>query len=405
MGKGDQAAALAGVRRAHAAWPGQWFYAYALASLAAESGETATVESALTDLAALGAGPDLAQDTTLVSLAAHDPAVGAALARVAQNRVPLAGGKTAFEFAARDSDFYPEGIAYDAKSGRLFVASVRHRKVAVIDRARAKGERDFVAEPKSGDVDGLFAARAGAAARPRGRLWVTSAALPRMAGYADADSGRGVIHAFDLATGKRIARHELPQNPAGHVPGDVLVAADGAVYVTDSAYPAIFRVAPDAKNDAPAEEWLADTAFRSLQGQALSADGKTLYVADYSHGIAAIDIANRSVRWLAPPAGMGVLGIDGLARHGSDLIGVQNGMPPARIVRLGLSGRGEEERIASVTLLDRHLPVADEPTMGALVGDDFVYVANSLWEKYDDAGVRVRGKALAAPVLLQVSVK
>jgi len=172
MGKGDQAAALAGVRRAHAAWPGQWFYAYALASLAAESGETATVESALTDLAALGAGPDLAQDTTLVSLAAHDPAVGAALARVAQNRVPLAGGKTAFEFAARDSDFYPEGIAYDAKSGRLFVASVRHRKVAVIDRARAKGERDFVAEPKSGDVDGLFAALAVAVDRPRGRLWV-----------------------------------------------------------------------------------------------------------------------------------------------------------------------------------------------------------------------------------------
>ena len=40
--------------------------------------------------------------------------------------------------------------------------------------------------------------------------------------------------------------------------------------------------------------------------------------------------------------------------------------------------------------------------MGVLEKDAFVYLANSQWEKYDDAGARKPGIALTAPRLLTV---
>jgi hypothetical protein len=77
---------------------------------------------------------------------------------------------------------------------------------------------------------------------------------------------------------------------------------------------------------------------------------------------------------------------------------VQNGVVPARIMRFVLDPAGR--RIVRAELLDRNSAVADEPTIGAVVGRRFVYVANSQWEKYDDNGVRKPGIALTAPVLL-----
>jgi hypothetical protein len=63
------------------------------------------------------------------------------------------------------------------------------------------------------------------------------------------------------------------------------------------------------------------------------------------------------------------------------------------------------ERVVGAEILDRNWRLADEPTIGTLVGDDFVYVANSQWEKYTDDGRRKPGVPLTAPVLLAVKAK
>ena len=391
--KGDHVGAMRKADRAHAAWPTQWYYAYGLARLAAEAGEPGTTARALDDVAAIGAAPSLSTDSTLMAMGRENPLVGASIQRVAANYVPLARSRPLLTFAAADSEFYPEGLALDAKSGRWFVASVHERRIAVA--TPGKPARDFV----PAGAGGLRAVLALAVDERRGRLWATSAGLPQMAGYAPGDSGEASIHAFDLASGKALARHDLPRRPEGHVPGDACVAPNGDLYVTDSSHPAIWRVRADAKDGTAPEEWLSDPTFRSLQGQAFSADGKTLFLADYSHGLAAIDVATKAVRWLEPPPGVCVLGIDGMGRDGDDLVCVQNGITPPRIVRVKLAAG---PRIAGLEVLDRNTEVADEPTMGVVAGDAFVYVANSLWEKYDEGGVRRYEVPLTAPTLLSV---
>jgi len=397
---GDPAKARACVRRAHAAWPNQWVYAYGLASMAALAGDSTETARALDDLARIGAGPDLARDSGLVALAARSARVSAALSHVADNRKPVGRSELALTFAPTDTLFYPEGLALDPRDGAWFLTSVRQRKVAIVEPHQPP--RDF--------ATGLDAALAVAVDPVRNRVWVTSAALPQMEGYVSADSGRAAVDCFDRRTGRRLKHHPFPPAPEGHVPGDVVVTTEGDVYVSDSAHPAIYHVTEEMPDGTPAKEWMTDPGFRSLQGQALSSNGSVLFVADYSHGIAAIRRATREVTWLKPPAGQCTLGIDGLARHGRDLVGVQNGIDPPRVVRLRIDESGRDAlgvsifHLLTVDTLDRRIPLADEPTSLVVDGDAVVYVADSQWEKYDDAGHRKPGTRLAQPILLKVTL-
>jgi hypothetical protein len=56
-------------------------------------------------------------------------------------------------------------------------------------------------------------------------------------------------------------------------------------------------------------------------------------------------------------------------------------------------------------VLDRNPAAADEPTLGAIVGDSLVYVATSAWEKYDDTGKRIAGTELRAAIALSVPLE
>jgi hypothetical protein len=55
-----------------------------------------------------------------------------------------------------------------------------------------------------------------------------------------------------------------------------------------------------------------------------------------------------------------------------------------------------------VDVLDRNWKIADEPTIGTMVGNEFVYVANSQWDKYSDDGTRKPSIPLSRPVLLAI---
>jgi len=71
-------------------------------------------------------------------------------------------------------------------------------------------------------------------------------------------------------------------------------------------------------------------------------------------------------------------------------------------VRFALTDDGA--RITGVKVIDRQPALADEPTSGRVVGDEFVYVANSQWEKYEENGTLRPGVILDRPRLLAVPI-
>src|SRR5262249_42855221 len=162
--------------------------------------------------------------------------------------------------------------------------------------------------------------------------------------------------------------------------GDLALGPDGDVFLTDSNQPVLYRLRPGADS----LEKLSHPLFHSLQGLAPTPDGRTLYLADYSHGLLRLDLATGAVRRVADAPHSTSLGCDGIAWHQGSIIAVQNGVSPPRVVRLQLDRNGFG--IIRVTILERNLPIADEPTIGTVVGNRFVFVANSQWDKHDDNG-------------------
>jgi hypothetical protein len=388
---GDTAAAVASLGRASLAWPAQGFYQAAYARLAAASGQTDSALAALKRLITLGYGWDTS-DPIAASLAMVPAYIGVeALMRAATS--PLR--RSAVLHQLPDTLLHPEGIAWDGAGNRWLVSSVRQRKVVAVDARGAV--QDLI---RSGQ-DGLDAALAIGVDSVRGLLWVASAALPQMQGWRAADTGRSNLFAFDLATGELRRKIRLPGVEGGHSVGDLTVTDDGTVFASDTRAPAIYQVSPD-EGDSAITVAANTPMVRSPQGLVL--DGSRLLVADYSLGIESVDLATGAVRTLPAPAGSTALGIDGLVRLDQNtLLGVQNGVSPARIVKLTLAPDGLS--ITRITPVDRHLPEASEPTQGVIVGRAYVYVANSPWSNYDDSGSTSAGANWPAPLLLRLPLK
>ena len=89
--------------------------------------------------------------------------------------------------------------------------------------------------------------------------------------------------------------------------------------------------------------------------------------------------------------------------HGGAIIAVQNGVSPARVMRFTLNAAADS--IVEATVIDRNSVLADEPTLGVVVGDDFYYIANSHWEKYTETGELRPGVTLRPPMILRLRLK
>lgn len=380
----DWTAYLAHATRAQALRPAHGGVTYALASARALTGDTAGALEALRRFATMGYSADLAADSDFVSLR-EQPGYAEVMRRLARNAEPLIRSRPAFTLP--EADLLAEGIAHDPVDGSFYVAAVHQRKVLRVARG---GAVSVFADAG----DGLWAPM-GMGVDPRRRLlWVASSAVPQMREYAVGDSGRAAVLAFDLPSGRPAGRYEVKPDGAPHVVGDLTVAGDGQVYATDSRAPVIYRVPSDGDT---LERFAESDLLLSAQGLALAPDERTLYVADYARGILRVDLRSRAVSLLDAADTALVLGIDGLSRHGAELIGIQNGVTPHRLVRLTLDPSAH--RVTRTTVLERAHPAHQEPTLGVVVGDVLYYIANSQWERYGEDG-QVRDPAALEPTVV-----
>jgi hypothetical protein len=332
--------------------------------------DATAVRTGLQRLAAMGYSPS--QDT-LNTLAPYlaEPEMIALRQRFAANAARVQASRLFTSLPS--SHRLVEGIAWDARTGRLFAATVVSRTLLVRD---ARGWRA---------IDGLDAGSLfGLAIDNRRRLlWAASGVVEQTPNPEGAF--RGLI-ALDLATLHPVRRLAAPGEG---FPADIAVAADGTIYGSDPNTGAIYRAGPA---DTALSVFVQPGLLRSPQGLVPSADGRRLYVSDYGYGIAEVHMATGAVVRLESDAGTMLDGIDGLYPWRGGLIAIQNGTNPRRILWLTLSPDGE--RIAGVRVLESNHPDWLEPTLGVPRQRDFLYVADAQWERYGEGGA-VKG---AAPV-------
>jgi hypothetical protein len=304
--------------------------------------------------------------------------------------MPLVRSRVAFTLP--DSTFFAEGIDVDTLRREWFVGSVRHGRILRVD---ASGRaRPF---SKGTVLDAVYAVRVDPTRR---RLWVTTRATPLQAGYQAGAPLRSSILVFSLDDESLLAGFLLPDDGGPRTLGDLALAPDGSAYISDSERPVLFRARYEPSHGLTVEPWLEHRLFRSLQGVAFADDGRTVFLADYSHGILSLDLATGTVREVPAPAGVSTLGVDGLVFWRGALIGIQNGASPPRVVRLQLSPGSE--RVERLEILDRHLPLADEPTTATRLGDRLYYIGNSQWPQYEDDGRLKPGARLSPTAILEL---
>ncbi len=169
------------------------------------------------------------------------------------------------------------------------------------------------------------------------------------------------------------------------------------MYATDSISPVIYKI--DAKGD-EIEEFVRSDNFASLQGLTFASGGKELYVADYSKGIFRVNTENKLIVQLKPADNITLLGIDGLYFYHGRLIAIQNGVTPNRVISLTVNG----DRVDSFKVLEANHPDFMEPTLGALIGDEFYYIANSQWPLVNEKA-ELNTERLRSPVVLKLDAR
>lgn len=365
--------------------PGSPTIAYDLAATAARLGHVDEALAQLKRLADAGLTYDLAKDDDFASLA--DRGAFRALRDALASNGSQAVGSSTRVLALSMADALPESLAWDAPSKRLFVSSVRHCEIRVIDdplgsHDGASAGRRFALLPASVFALGIDA--------PRHRLWATIASVAQAdrCGEAPPATERTALLALDLTTGHVVQR--IDARVPG-VLGDMLVADDGTVIVTESTHGAVLRLRPGAtafeRIDAPGD-------FVSPQTPVLAPDGRVLLVPDFARGIAAIELGQCpcAPHWLSSAPGVFTAGIDGLVRDGATFVAVQNGSRPARVIRL--SADLERQQV-----LESGTPGFGEPTHGIVVGRSLWFISDVGWDRFDDNGKRKVGAPPSHPEL------
>jgi sugar lactone lactonase YvrE len=357
----------------------------ALATLAAREGRRDESLRWLRALAETGITRSIGNDSTFARWR-EDPDFRAVAAKLDSNAKPITNAARTHSLG--DASLLAEDIVWDAQGGRFLVSSIHRRKIIAIDGSGR------VTDFTTAGADGAWGVYGLALDARRGRLWATTVAGAESDSFAPADSGRTSLLAYDVRSARLQQRIELPRTSERQVLGDLTLASDGMVYVSESLGGALYRLPPGAT---ALEQLVPPGTFRSPQGMALAADGKRLYVADYSRGIGVVELARRSTTWLAKPYSLSPAGCDGLYRDGDRLIVVQNGTTPRRVLELRLDEAGTA--ITRWRVLEQASADLGEPNHGVVVGRDFHFIGNSGWERVGEAG-RLETRAESSPAVL-----
>jgi hypothetical protein len=146
---------------------------------------------------------------------------------------------------------------------------------------------------------------------------------------------------------------------------DVAVAPNGDLYLSGSR---LSVVSPESGEIRPLP---TSPALVGTNGIVVSADGDRLFTAVYPVGIATVDISTGRAHFLDLPENTTLYGIDGLYTHESDLVAIQNGTEPWRLLRIELDDR--QRTVTAIRVLERGNPELT-PTTGAIAGHEIIFV-------------------------------
>jgi sugar lactone lactonase YvrE len=172
----------------------------------------------------------------------------------------------------------------------------------------------------------------------------------------------------------------VPQKTENHLFNDVTVLANGSVYITGFQGGTIYHI--DAKNG-EMSVFLELGKDSWTNGIDITPGEKYLLIAS-NDNILRVDLRNKEVKVIQPPQGETLGYADGLYYYKDGILAVQgqrvNGKRTTRIARTYLDK--EYLQGTKILVLEADHPAFRLPTTGAIVNDEFYFIATSYLDKW-----------------------
>jgi hypothetical protein len=280
-------------------------------------------------------------------------------------------------FTVREKDLFPEGLGVDAASGLFYMGSMHRQKIV---KFTLKGSvSDFVGQ-------GVYDLS------PVGGVHVDPADHSVWASTDAGEKQRPELLHFD-AKGKLLERYASP-GKMPHDLNDLVLRGTQEVFTTDTEGHHVYHF--DRTLHAFTNVILWRPVFYP-NGITLSGDGNLLFVADML-GVIRVDLRTNESADVDPGAHNTLAGIDGLYWNRGELIGVQYGTGEYRVMRWKLSA--DARKATTAETLEYGTRLVNDPTTGAILGDNFYFMANT--GIYNLENDRVIDPAKMEPVYIAV---
>ncbi|MEZ5895839.1 MAG: hypothetical protein R3C40_01045 [Parvularculaceae bacterium] len=335
---------------------------------------------------AIAIAAQIAERGLVLNLPAHeafdamkaDPAYAPVAEKMAENAAPVGAPEIVLEHDR--ADLLPEALAMN--DGAFYVGSVRSGEILEFSDGAVRTLGVLEGGVFDIEIDGDV---------------LVGVSNNQLAYERTGERAPGAnLFRIDRSTGATLSQTAIGENTV--LIGDLEIGADGRVFVSNSLTPHIYSL----DKDGALHTLGVDPRFVNLQGIALDRKKQRLFVADYLAGLFIIDLKTGDVAAIDNPSDAHLGGIDGLYLYKGDLIGIQNGATPQRIVKIDLSRKGKTAK--SVRVLQRALPEWTEPTHGVVAGDEFFYIATSNWPAYDVDGAPVTDAEMAPLRIMRVKL-
>ncbi len=344
-----------------------------LALVYAKTGDKSHAYDTLMRMQVQGFGYDIGKDPRFV------PVQGTKVwdylvANLQQNGKPFGEGKVAFELPKGDN--LMNALAWDPKRKAILIGSGRDGSIHLADE---KGKlTDFIAAGANKD---LWAVDALGVDSAHNKLYVTTSAAPRFLGFNADNADKAAVLEFELSTGKFLHKYTTQSEGGKRTFNAIAVSKQGQVYVADGAHKVVFKI--DAGTLKPIVQ---NPKLANITAITVTDDGRTLFLADYADGIFGFDLSKGAAFELKyNPEQLVLGGIVGMHWYEGNLVIVEDGMTPKRVMRLKLS----EDNTAIVGAMG--LDVASDAFTalgdGVIAGDNLYFVANRQDDLYDSHGV------------------
>ncbi len=359
---------------------------YTVAALQSLNGNSEDALSLLQEVADMGLVYPVAEDSDFDNIKETE-SFEHILEKMETAKQPVTNSQVAITL--KEKDLVTESVAFDEKTGRFFISSIYKRKIVGVDK---KGETaDFIPEGDSG-IWSIFSLRID---HKRNSLWANSSAMTETKNILETEVGQAGIFEFNLANGK-LKNKFILKDSTEHIFGDFIFGEKNQIIVSDSKSSNIYVL---NYGSGSYQAIYSSAVLASPQGLVLTPDKKHLLIADYSQGLFIFTLKTGDIKNIETAENICLLGIDGLYSYEGDLIAIQNGVRPNRVVRLQINST--YDTITSLEVLEANNPVLDDPTLGTIVGDTFYYIANSQWNAFGKDGIKP-AEELNTPTVLKM---